>query len=95
MIEKNKGTLVFIPPYTTCVCQPLDVNVFGPFKQKMRKLRMMDKRNLTNTMQKRENVILKAIESFNSLSTELVVRSWEKSVLQKHTNNIENILCVI
>ena len=43
LVKCNGGSISYLPPYSTSICQPLDVGVFGPLKQIMSRLNMEDR----------------------------------------------------
>ncbi|KAF0729844.1 hypothetical protein Ae201684_012627 [Aphanomyces euteiches] len=73
------ASLKCLPPNSTSVCQPLDAGVIGPLKAKLRSLWLREK-PVTTAREKRMMMIKRTIKAWNSLTEEVVLKSFEKAV---------------
>jgi len=74
-------TLFPLPPNTTSVCQPLDVGIMGAYKAKLHRLWLHEesKSNMI-AKEKRRATIDCAIKAWDKITTESVIRSFEKAI---------------
>ncbi|KAH9110184.1 hypothetical protein AeMF1_014940 [Aphanomyces euteiches] len=70
-----------LPPNSTSACQPLDVGVMGPLKARMRSLWLREK-PVTSAAEKRLAMIQRTIKAWDSLSEDVVMKSFFKAIPQ-------------
>lgn len=78
--ESLGSEVVPLPENCTSVCQPLDVGVMGPLKKKIQTL-WLSESSKKSAAEKRKLAIQLTIRAFESISTETIQRSWQKSIL--------------
>ena len=72
-------SLAAIPPNTSCVLQPLDVGIMGPFKSLCRKEWLTEERVSTDA-EKRKKMIERAIKVWGKIKESSVISSFEKAL---------------
>ncbi|RLN70846.1 hypothetical protein BBJ28_00017005 [Nothophytophthora sp. Chile5] len=84
--EEAGAIVVPLPPNCTSVCQPLDVGVMGPLKQKIRALWLLEEsdRGVFTAQQKRIATIKRTIAAWEQLSEAVIIRAFEKA-LPRHS----------
>ena len=92
-LKKIGGEICTLPKNATSVCQPLDVGVFDPLKQSIRR-GFLNIEKMKNIEEKRTVVISSAIEKFKSMYSEILIASWNKSIFIKKKNKINNKLSI-
>jgi hypothetical protein len=81
-VKEDLGcNLCAIPANCTSAIQPLDVGVMGPYKAILPALWLLEEDNHDMTAaQKRRVAILRAIEAWDRITAESIVRSFHKTI---------------
>lgn len=79
--EKTSAIVVPVPANSTSVSQPLDVGVMGPLKKKLTAEWLREKVTATRTAkEKRLAAVTRTIRAWENISTECVIKSFEKAI---------------
>ena len=82
-----------LPKNCTIVMQPLDVGVFGPFKKKLSYLNITHNPfKLKTAKEKRLKAIERTMEAFDSISSDIIKRSFSKTIFANIENRVTNLL---
>ena len=74
------SVLCELPANCTSVSQPLDVGIMGPFKARLRALWLKDTNVYKTLQEKRHAVISRAIQAWDSITPEMVIKSFKQAI---------------